>query len=169
MNELRIYPDPVLRDKAKLVEDFDSERLDYITKIMKKVIEEQEAVGLAAPQIGVLERIVVVNVDNEPMELINPEIVEYKGKDTIEEGCLSLPGVEIPIERPNFVIVKGFNADGEKKIIEASDLLAKVFQHEIDHLNGVLIIDKLSPIDRVKFDIDWKGGEYEKKHPSTVL
>ncbi len=169
MNELRIYPAPVLRDKSKPVEDFDSERLDYITRIMKKVIEEQVAVGLAAPQIGVLERIVVVNVNAAPMELINPEIVEYKGKDTIEEGCLSLPGVEIPIERPNFVIVRGFNTEGEKKIIEASDLLAKVFQHEIDHLNGVLIIDKLSPINRVKFDIDWKRGEYEKKHPSTVL
>ncbi len=168
MNELRIYPNPVLRDKSKLVENFKEERLVYITDIMKKIIEENVAIGLAAPQIGVLERIIVVNVDNEPMEVINPEIIEYKGKDTIEEGCLCLPEVEISVERPSFVVVKGFNTNGEKMVIKASDLLAKVFQHEIDHLNGVLIIDKLSPIERIKFDMDWKRGKYEKRHSSKI-
>jgi len=169
MNEIRIYPDPVLRDKSKPVENFESDRLRYTTDIMKKTMEEQDAVGLAAPQIGVLERIVIVNIGDGPIELINPEITEQGGKDILEEGCLSLPGVEFPIERPNFVIVQGLNVDGERKIIEATDLLAKVFQHEIDHLNGVLIIDKLSPVERVKFDMDWERGKYEKGHPSTVL
>ncbi len=169
MPELRIYPDPILRDKALLVKDFDSEKLSYAIKLMQNILKEQEAVGIAAPQIGILEQIVVAYVEEEILALINPRVVEYKGEDTLEEGCLSLPGVEFEIKRPNFVVVGGFDEQGKEKTIEATNLLARVFQHEIDHLKGVLIIDKLNPTERIKFDMQWERGEYEKKHPSKIL
>lgn len=169
MNELKIYPDPVLRDKARRVENLCTERIEYIIKIMEKIIIEHKAVGLAAPQIGVLEQIIVVDSGNGYIKLINPEIIDHKGEEAMEEGCLSFPEVEIEIRRPNFVIVKGINEHGKKKTIEANDLVARAILHEIDHLNGVLIIDSLSPIERIKFDMNWRRGEYEKRHPSRIL
>lgn len=169
MNELRIYPDPVLRNKAKRVENFSFERINYITKIMEKIMKEHKAIGLAAPQIGILEQIVVVDADDGYIKLINPEIIEYRGETTMEEGCLSFPGVEIEITRPDFVAAKGIDEYGERKIIEANDLVARVLLHEIDHLNGVLIIDKLTPAERIKFHMQWRREEYEKRNPSRVL
>jgi peptide deformylase len=169
MNELRIYPDPVLRGKAKKVENFDSQRIEYITNIMENIIKEYKAIGLAAPQIGILEQIIVIDSGTEYIKLINPELIETKDKEVLEEGCLCLPDIEIAIERAKFVVVKGIDQYGEKKIIEANDLVARALQHEIEHLNGILIIDKLPPVERVKFDMEWKGGEYEKRNPSRVL
>jgi len=169
MTNLRIYPDPILRDKALLIEDFDSDRLHYVVQLMANVIKEREAVGIAAPQLGILEQIVLANVEKESVSLINPNIIDQRGNDTLEEGCLSIPGVEIEITRPNFVVVEGFDEQGQKKVIETTNLLAIVIQHEIDHLHGILIIDKLNPVDRVRFDISWRRGEYEKGHPSRVL
>ncbi|MDI6839609.1 MAG: peptide deformylase [bacterium] len=169
MNELRIYPDPILRNKAREIKDFDPEKLQYVIQIMEEVIKEHEAVGIAAPQIGILEQIILANRGDGCISIINPKIVESKGNDILEEGCLSLPGVGIEITRPNFVVIKGIDEYGKEKIIQATDLLARVLQHEIDHLNGILIIDKLSPVERVKFDIGWRRREYEKRPPSRIL
>ncbi|MBI4722249.1 MAG: peptide deformylase [Candidatus Stahlbacteria bacterium] len=168
MNRLRIYPDPALRTNAKRVEDFDTRRLDYIIGMMEKIIKEHKAAGLAANQIGVIEQIIIISVEEEII-LINPEIIEYKGKETKEEGCISLPETDVEIERSTFVVVKGVDERGERKIIEANDLVARALLHEIDHLNGVLIIDKLSPIKRVQFDMQWKRGENEKGNSSRVF
>jgi len=169
MEKLRIYPDPVLRHKACPVDDFNPERLCYVIDVMKKVLKEKEAVGIAATQLGILEQIILTYVDEQFISLINPQIIKQKGKFELDEGCLSLPGVEINMRRPNFIVVGSFDEAGKKKTIEAQDILSRAIQHEIDHLNGRLIIDSLSPTERLKFDIQWKEGDYERKNPSQIL
>ena len=166
---IRIYPDPVLREKAKEIKEFDTEHLDYIITAMQEVIKKHDAVGLAANQIGIMEQLIVINVGNGSTAIINPEIITKDGEEQQEEGCLSLPGVEFEMLHPKFMLVKGFDKYGEPQNIEATGLLAKVLEHEIDHLNGILIIDKLSPSERLDFEIKWKRGDYEKKAPSRVL
>ena len=166
---IRIYPDPVLREKAKEIKEFDTEHLDYIIQIMENIIKKYDAVGLAANQLGIMEQLIVTNVDNNPLIVINPQIVSARGEENLEEGCLSLPGIEFTITHHKFITVKGSNKYSEPQTIEADGLLAKVLEHEIDHLNGILIIDKLKPAERLDFEMQWKRGDYEKKHPSRVL
>ena len=104
---------------------------------------EANGVGLAAPQVGVLKRIFVIDIgdENGTMVFINPEILETKGTQCDEEGCLSIPGESNPVERPNYVKVKAFNEKGEEFILEGEELLARAILHENDHLNGVLYVD----------------------------
>jgi peptide deformylase len=159
MSKLRIYPDPALRDKAQAIDNFSPDRMNHIVKIMdgmERVIAENEAVGLAANQIGVLEQIIVVTSENGHIRIINPQIIEQQGKDVMIEGCLSIPEIEVEVPRSSFVVVKGIDEHGDEKIIEATDLLARALQHEIDHLHGILIVDKMPPADRVKFEMNWK-------------
>jgi peptide deformylase len=159
MSKLRIYPDPALRNKAQVIDDFSPDKTDHLIKIMdgmERVIAENEAVGLAANQIGVLEQIVVAISEDGCVRIVNPQIVEQEGKEVMIEGCLSVPETEVEIPRSAFVVVKGVDEHGNEKIIEATDLLARALQHEIDHLNGILIIDKMPPTDRVKFEMNWK-------------
>lgn len=146
--ELRRYGDSVLRKGAEEVSDINSE-IEEIIKEMFRVMYEAKGIGLAAPQIGISKRIITLDLGNAPLALINPIIVEKgRERDRMEEGCLSLPGIEVDIERPYEVFIKGVNLDGKEVEIEGRGLLARVFQHEIDHLNGVLIIDKVSFIKR---------------------
>ena len=137
-----------MRQKADPVDDID----DEIRRLADDMIEAMyldEGVGLAAPQVGVSTNICVIDIGQGPMALINPEIIQ-KGKEeqTVEEGCLSLPGIRLDISRSSHVVVRGLNDQGEWVEIEADGLLARVFQHEIDHLNGILIIDHASSIQR---------------------
>jgi len=136
------FPNPLLRKKSKPVKKVTRE----IVKLIDHMVETMHAapgVGLAAPQVGELVRVIVAEVGGELIALVNPEIIEKSGSQTFTEGCLCLPGVEAPVERAKKVVVKGLNRYGEKVKIEAEDLLATVLQHEIDHLDGVLFIDRV--------------------------
>ncbi len=142
------YPDPFLSTKAAPVSRMD----DDVRKLIDDMFETMYAasgVGLAAPQVGVGRRVIVVDVspvekDVPPMALVNPEILSRRGMTEASEGCLSVPGVEGLVARPESVTVKGLNELGDPVKFEAGGLLARALQHEIDHLDGVLFIDRLS-------------------------
>ena len=140
---IRTFGDPVLRERAREVEGITDVHHKLI-KDMFDTMRDAPGVGLAAPQVGVLERIFVWEFEEESGVFINPEIVERSGKaEDGEEGCLSLPGIVGPVDRSYEVVVEGLDEDGEPFRIEASDWVARIFQHEIDHLDGVLFIDHL--------------------------
>ena len=147
LKEIIKYPDPVLRKKSESVREIDEE-VKQLIEDMTETMYASRGIGLAAVQIGVLKRVIVVNVGDELICMVNPEIVESEGKSQMEEGCLCLPGVMVDIERKEKIKVKGLNDKGEKIVIDAEGLLARALQHEIDHIYGVLIIDKVSKIKR---------------------
>jgi peptide deformylase len=154
MNEfyLRIYGDPVLREKTEEVTEF-GEQLAPLVERMYEVMYEEEGVGLAAPQVGSDLRMMVLDV---PLEeggafrgvLINPEVLETEGTQRDEEGCLSFPGIREEITRADRIKVRARGVDGEPFTFEANALLSRAVQHEIDHLDGVLFIDRMSPVRR---------------------
>ncbi|QXM05861.1 peptide deformylase [Crassaminicella indica] len=134
--------DPVLRKKSRVVEKVD-ERIQTLIDDMADTMYNADGVGLAAPQVGILKRIIVIDVGEGLIELINPEIVEKKGEQIDAEGCLSVPGVTGDVKRPKWVKVKGLDRNGNPVEMEGKDLLARAFCHEIDHLEGILFIDKV--------------------------
>ena len=148
---VRKFGDPVLRSEARPIEVFDDALRDEISR-MAALMHDSMGIGLAATQIGTLHRVLVYRVEHDsPINaLINPEL-EWSGKEkeTMEEGCLSLPGVHVDVERPVDVRVRAQDAQGEPIVIEASGLEARVIQHEMDHLDGVLILDR-TPRDQRK-------------------
>ena len=136
------FPNPVLRKKSKAVKKVTPE----IAKLINDMIEIMRAapgIGLAAPQVGENLRIIVADVGDGPIEVINPKIVKKSGAQIFQEGCLSLPGIEAPVERASQVLLTGLDKSGNKIEIEAQELLATVFQHEIDHLDGLVFIDRV--------------------------
>jgi peptide deformylase len=141
---VRKFGDPVLKTRARPVDTFDDALRDEV-KRMGELMNDAIGVGLAANQVGVLHRLLVYRVqqDSPVIALVNPEI-EWRGDDleTAEEGCLSLPAVLVDVERPVHVRVKGFNEHGDPVLVEATGLEARVIQHELDHLDGVLILDR---------------------------
>ena len=143
---VRKFGDPVLRTKARPVDRFDDALRSEIER-MGRLMHDSMGVGLAATQVGTLNRVLVYRVQPEGTiaALVNPEI-EWKGKETetMEEGCLSLPAILVDVERPIYVRVRALDENGEPIVIEASGLEARVIQHEIDHLDGVLILDRTS-------------------------
>ena len=149
---IRLYGDPVLRAKARPVEEVDDD-LRRLAEDMVETMREAEGIGLAANQVGDLRRVLVVDFrpvtgEDRTEALINPEIVTEDGTMMLEEGCLSIPDVREEIERSAAVRVSYLNQDGEASEIEAEGLMSAVLQHEIDHLNGVLITDRISPMRR---------------------
>jgi peptide deformylase len=141
--EIRTFGDPVLRSRAHEVERITDVHRRLI-KDMFETMREAPGVGLAAPQVGVMERIFVYEVEEEMGAIVNPVIVGQSGEtDEGEEGCLSLPGLLYPVERSTEVRIEGLDDQGRPVSKQGSGLLARVFQHEIDHLNGVLFIDRL--------------------------
>ena len=141
---------PLLAQKARPVENINQEIVD-LARDMVETMYRAPGVGLAAPQVNRGIRLITVDLSvgenkDELFILINPEIVEESGKITAEEGCLSVPGIYEKLERPERVVVKGYDLNGREITIEASDLLARAFAHEIDHLEGKLFIDRLSPL-----------------------
>ena len=134
--------DAVLRKKSRVVETID-DRIAQLLDDMNETMVEAEGVGLAAPQVGILKRIVIIDVGDGPIEMINPEILEYDGEQFGDEGCLSVPGKFGKVRRPNWVRVKFQNRDGEHVELEGEELFARAVFHELDHLEGVLFIDKV--------------------------
>ncbi len=144
MDEIKIYPATVLRQRAKEVERFDSSVRSLIDR-MTDIMYQADGVGLAAPQVGLSKRVIVVDVGEGPFSLINPEVVENEEDDeSLEEGCLSLPGIHIDVTRPKAITVRGVDDRGETVVKSAEGMWARALQHEIDHLNGVMIIDHAS-------------------------
>lgn len=141
--DIRVIGDPVLKQRANEITDIDG-ALVRLADAMLDAMYEAPGLGLAAPQVGVRKRLFVYDIDDEPMALINPEIVETRGEWTYEEGCLSVPGLTWEIVRPKEVHLRGYDLDGNQVDIEADELTARLFQHELDHLDGVLLVEHLS-------------------------
>ena len=141
---LRLYPDSILRRKADHVIMFGAVLEDFF-HMMLDFMWEERGIGLAAPQVGVAERLVVADTGEGPVCLANPEILDRAGSDTMDEGCLSLPGIVVEVERNAQIELRGQDHRGKKVEFEATGLLARVLQHEVNHLDGVLICDHGQP------------------------
>lgn len=143
---IRIMGDSILNKTSKFIDEVNG-KIEMLIDDMLDTMYEAQGVGLAAPQVGVLKRLVVIDVSpegNEPIILINPEIIATDGEQTGDEGCLSLPGKAGEVTRPNYVKVRAFDRHMKPFEIEGEGLLARAFCHEIDHLNGILYVDKVS-------------------------
>ncbi|MEP6493163.1 MAG: peptide deformylase [bacterium] len=163
--DIRVLGDPILREETTPV----SEITDEIRTLAKHMFETMylaKGIGLAAPQVGRSERLAVVDVDENPLVIINPEVVFTGGKAKAEEGCLSIPDVYGDVERPAKVRVRATALDGKEFEIEADELLARCLQHEIDHLHGKLFIDYLSVLKRRSALAKW--GKEKDKYPAFV-
>lgn len=149
---LTLYPDPVLRKVADPIETFDEDLRRTVAGMFERM-RKSKGVGLAAPQVGLKKRILVLNPtgeDQDDLVLVNPTLVSRSGTVTIyEEGCLSFPGIYAEIKRPDACSVRAFDVDG--KLIEQSysGFVSRIIQHEFDHLEGVLLVDRMSPADKV--------------------
>jgi peptide deformylase len=139
---IRVIGDPVLTQRAAEVDDIDG-KIARLAEDMLETMYEAPGIGLAAPQVGVQKRLFVYDHDGEPGVLINPEIRESSGEWVFQEGCLSIPGLYFDIVRPKQILLVGLDLDGNEVQIEADELQARLFQHELDHLDGVLMIEHL--------------------------
>lgn len=146
---IRLEGDPILRQKAKPVPKV-TKRIVKLLKDMEETMYAADGVGLAAPQVGVSERLIVVDAGDGPIHLVNPVLEKGEGSDIDREGCLSIPGVHGYVERYARVIVSGLDSKGKPTRIDATGLLARALQHEIDHLDGILFIDKATGVTRAE-------------------
>lgn len=146
IRNIREDGDEILRKKSREVEVVD-DKIREILEDMVETMHKYNGVGLAAPQIGLLKRLIVIDLydDKGPIKLVNPEIIKEKGTQEVEEGCLSFPNKFAKIIRPEEVTVKALNENGKTVKISAKGLLAQALSHEIDHLNGILFVDKIVP------------------------
>lgn len=144
---IRIFGDPVLRQRTAEVTDVDG-ALVRLAEDMIETMYEAPGVGLAANQVGVERRLFVYDIGDGPGVVVNPTIVESRGEWTYDEGCLSIPDLSWPVVRPKEVHLRGVGLDGEEIDLEADELLARCFQHEVDHLDGVLLVERLDPDQR---------------------
>lgn len=137
--------EPLLKKKSRPVEAID-ERILTLLDDMKETLKASGGVGLAAPQVGILRRVIIVDTGDEVLELINPVITKTSGHQDSLEGCLSIPGLRGHVDRPKKVTVEGFNRDGDLMEYKAEDFVATIFCHETDHLEGILFTDKATGI-----------------------
>ena len=164
--DIRVLGDPILREDTKPVADITDE-LQRLIDDMFETMYAAKGIGLAAPQVGRTERLAVVDVDENPIVIINPEIVVADGKKTkSEEGCLSIPEIYGDVERPEHVIVRALDRHGKTIEIDATELLARCLQHEIDHLHGKLFIDYLSVLKRRSALAKW--AKEKDKYPGGI-
>ncbi|WP_456441561.1 peptide deformylase [Caldithrix abyssi] len=150
--KIRYIGDPVLRKVAEPITEFD-DKLKNFAEDLIDVMHVEDGIGLAAPQIGVSRQIIAVDAseleENEfPRVFVNPQILEASGEWVVEEGCLSIPGVREEVTRPETILLKFQDVEGESFTQEFSGWLSRILQHEIDHLNGILFVDRISPIRR---------------------
>ncbi|MBT9133317.1 MAG: Peptide deformylase [Firmicutes bacterium] len=145
---VREHGEDILRERARPVKRFD-DVLQRLIEDMFETMYHYHGIGLAAPQIGVPKRVIVMDVDGVKLALVNPEIIASDGEEVDTEGCLSVPGVYGQVKRSAEVVVRGLNPDGTVSELEATALLARCLQHEIDHLDGVLFIDKAIELEPV--------------------
>ena len=144
LGQIRQYPDPALRMQAREVEDFDGD-LRRLAERMTQLMRDASGVGLAATQIGIIRRVFVIQTDpdEDPIAVVNPVVVEQSDETVVDdEGCLSLQGVQMPVERPTSIRVEGRDLEGGELTLDLADHAARVVQHEVDHLDGVLILDR---------------------------
>jgi peptide deformylase len=164
--DIRVLGDPILREETKEV----GEITDEIRQLVKNMFDTMylaKGIGLAAPQVGRTERVAIVDVDKNPMVIINPEIIESASKtEKSEEGCLSIPDVYGDVERPARVKVRAMDLDGKTFEIEAGDLLGRCLQHEIDHLHGKLFLDYMSVLKRRSAMAKWT--KEKDKYPGFI-
>lgn len=146
IRKVRLENDEILRKKTRKVEIID-EKIQELIDDMIETMHSQDGVGLAAPQVGILKKVVVIDLydDKGPYVLINPEIIKEKGEQEVEEGCLSFPNKFAKVKRPAEVTVKALNRDGKEYKLKGKGLLAQAISHELDHLEGILFIDKIIP------------------------
>ena len=144
IRNISISTDEVLRKTCKPIKEITPNLLTLLDD-MADTMYEANGVGLAAPQVGILKRAVVIDIGEGLVELLNPVILETSGSQTDEEGCLSFPGQSAPVERPYYVKAKAMDREGNEFIIEGEELMARALCHEIDHLDGILYIDKALP------------------------
>lgn len=154
--QIRTYGDPVLKTKAAEVADINGKIANLVDDMYETLYDSDSGIALAAPQIGVQKQIFVWDVDDEQMAIINPQIVESSGEWVYDEGCLSIPGLYVEMLRPNNVLIRGLSVDGDEIEIEAGELMGRLFQHEIDHLNGVLMFDRMTPEQRKAAMIEYR-------------
>jgi peptide deformylase len=147
--EIRQFGDPVLKQRSKDVENVDG-NFARTVEAMYETMYDAEGGGLAAPQVGIGRRFFVYKTEDGPQVAINPEVVDSSGEEEWTEGCLSIPGIGFEIVRPALVTLRATDLDGNEILIEADDYLGRMFQHEIDHLDGILAIDRLDPDERKK-------------------
>jgi peptide deformylase len=145
---IRTYGDPVLKTPAAEVADIDGKIVRLVDEMFDTLYRSDSGIGLAAPQIGVQKQIFVWDMGDEPMVILNPTIVESRGEWVYDEGCLSIPGLYVEMLRPKEVLMRGVTLDGNEVEIEADELAARLFQHELDHLHGVLMFDRMTPEQR---------------------
>lgn len=154
--DIRTFGDPVLKTRAAPVESFD-ESLLRLTEDMLITMREYEGVGLAANQVGRLKRVLVAAIEDDEYVIVNPVLTDAaETTETGPEGCLSIPGIQVEVERPIAVTVSGQDTSGKPLRIEATDLLARVLQHEVDHLDGVLILDRTDRESRKAAMREWR-------------
>lgn len=146
---IRLFGDPVLRKKANAVKHVTAAHRDILSK-MAQAMYRDKGIGLAAPQVGINEAMIVADIGAGLYKLINPKILKKEGAQVMEEGCLSVPGVCIQVRRAKKIVVKAEDENSKPVTIEAEDLLARVFQHEIDHLKGKLIPDYASLFEKLR-------------------
>jgi peptide deformylase len=161
--KMRLYPDPVLRHQAEPINEITDE-IRQLADGMVETLVIETGYGLAAPQVGVSKRLILVDVEDDFYIVVNPEIVEFSEEiQDGPEGCLSIPGIEADLERSERILVRGLSLEGEALEIEAEGLIARVFQHELDHLNGILFIDHLSNTKRNLLLKEFEKMQKEKK------
>ncbi len=146
IRQIRMSDDEILRKQSRVVEVVD-EKIKELLDDMVETMHKYNGVGLAGPQVGILKRVIVIDLydGSEPLKLVNPEIIKAKGEQEVEEGCLSFPNEYAKIIRPKEVTVTALNEAGKKVKIVGKDLLAQALAHEIDHLNGILFVDNMIP------------------------
>ena len=145
IRNIRIYDDPILRKTSRSVKNINN-NICILLDDMLETLENKNGLGIAAPQVGVLKRIIIA-IDNQdkPIEIINPEIIEVSGNQESNEGCLSVKNIHGLVNRPELIKVKGLNRNGDEILINGDGRFATVLSHEIDHLEGILFIDKMLP------------------------
>jgi peptide deformylase len=154
--DIRTFGDPVLKTRAAPVETFD-DSLARLTEDMLATMRENDGVGLAANQVGRLRRVLVASVEDEDYVIVNPVLSDRsETTERGQEGCLSIPGINVEVDRPTAVTVTGQDASGEPLRIEAQEMLARVLQHEVDHLDGVLILDRTDRQSRKAAMREWR-------------
>ena len=146
IREIRLSGDEILRKKSRVVEEVD-DRIRELLDDMLETMHKYNGVGLAAPQVGILKRVIVIDLydGNPPLKLVNPVITKAKGEQEVEEGCLSFPNQYAKMVRPEEVVVEALDENGKKVKIKAKGLLAQALSHEVDHLEGILFVDNMLP------------------------
>jgi peptide deformylase len=153
--EIRVFGDPVLKTAAAEITDIDG-RVVRLADEMLEAMYDAPGLGLAAPQIGIQKQLFVYDLGGDPHTIVNPTIKESRGEWVYDEGCLSIPHLYVEMVRPKEVLLAGWDLEGNEIELEADELLARVFQHELDHLHGVLMFDRMEPEQRREALREWR-------------